>query len=199
MAKYQKFNGVYFYEEKERGYYRNSKLKDRMHRYVWRFYNGEIPEGYHVHHIDGNKGNNDIKNLELIYGSDHLSMHGKMYFENNKEKVRKNLKENAIPKASEWHKSEEGRKFHRELFKKGLSDFIENKVIKECIQCGKEYETINTEKPKFCSNKCKSKHRRESGVDDVTKSCENCGSSFVTNKYYKKETCSLSCTKELRR
>lgn len=36
------------------------------HRVVWSYYNGDIPEGMEINHIDGNKKNNRINNLELV-------------------------------------------------------------------------------------------------------------------------------------
>src|SRR3990167_7896753 len=42
-----------------------------MHRYVWEYYNGPIPESYEIHHKDFNKWNNEIENLELITKSEH--------------------------------------------------------------------------------------------------------------------------------
>lgn len=37
-----------------------------VHRLVWKLFNGEIPEGYEINHIDGNKSNNKLSNLELM-------------------------------------------------------------------------------------------------------------------------------------
>ena len=42
---------------------------------IWECVNGEKPEGYDVHHIDGNRQNNSIYNLELIEHSEHMSKH----------------------------------------------------------------------------------------------------------------------------
>jgi len=45
------------------------------HRVVWENHNGAIPDGYQVHHIDGNKLNNDISNLELVNPKEHKDKH----------------------------------------------------------------------------------------------------------------------------
>jgi hypothetical protein len=37
-----------------------------IHRLIWTVANGEIPEGMQVNHIDENKGNNSISNLNLM-------------------------------------------------------------------------------------------------------------------------------------
>ena len=53
--------------------YLNIKLwqkKKRIHKYihrlVWETFKGEIPQGYEVNHIDHNKHNNSLDNLELV-------------------------------------------------------------------------------------------------------------------------------------
>ena len=42
----------------------------RMHRLIWSSVNGEIPEGLQVNHIDENKENNSIYNLNLMTNSE---------------------------------------------------------------------------------------------------------------------------------
>jgi hypothetical protein len=37
-----------------------------VHRLVWSSFFGEIPDGYHVNHIDGDKSNNALSNLECV-------------------------------------------------------------------------------------------------------------------------------------
>ena len=41
------------------------------HVLVWEQHNGPIPEGYQIHHIDGDKSNNSIENLQLVSALDH--------------------------------------------------------------------------------------------------------------------------------
>ena len=40
----------------------------------------KISEGFHVHHLDGNHGNNDPLNLALMDGADHMRLHNRPGF-----------------------------------------------------------------------------------------------------------------------
>ena len=50
------------------GYLRMTIKGERtnVHRVIWQMFNGEIPEGMEVHHINGNKKDNHIDNLALL-------------------------------------------------------------------------------------------------------------------------------------
>jgi hypothetical protein len=45
------------------------------HRMVWEKEYGTIPAGHDIHHIDGDKQNNDITNLRCILRSEHARFH----------------------------------------------------------------------------------------------------------------------------
>lgn len=65
------FNGIKF-TLRNNGYYsRTDGDRGLMHRYVWEFYKSKIPAGYDIHHIDHNKENNKIENLELYTKAEH--------------------------------------------------------------------------------------------------------------------------------
>lgn len=53
---------------------RNGKT---IHRMVWEYYNGNVPEGYVIHHKDENKLNNSIDNLQLLTRKEHKIFHMK--------------------------------------------------------------------------------------------------------------------------
>ena len=64
--KYISYNGVDFCRDDKTGYYLNSGIHERLHRYVWEHEAGPIPPGFEVHHIDGDKANNSLDNLCLL-------------------------------------------------------------------------------------------------------------------------------------
>lgn len=212
MVKYDKskkhayFNNINFTRDESTGYYLSSiKVKDdkrqRLHVYVWEYYNSEVPKGYEVHHKDEDKYNNDISNLELLEDVEHRKVHA-ISLKNNKkrlERLRKHLNEVARPKASEWHKSKEGRRWH---VKQGKETWVNKEPIKYlCSNCGKEFESLNSyseESNRFCSNNCKSAWRRKKGYDNETRVCVICKNNFIANKYSKSQTCSRKCRGELR-
>lgn len=184
-------NGIKFKRDNKTGYYLSTinidNKRKRLHRYIWELFNGDIPKGYDIHHKDHNKDNNDISNLELLLKEQHREIHKKEITKQALENWKYNLERNARPKAIEWHKSFEGRKWHKEQYKISLGN--REKQIFKCANCGKEYECLNNGINKFCSNKCKSAFRRKSGVDDVERICVKCGRTFRINKYSKKQKC----------
>ena len=89
---YNHFNDVIWGDENMRTKFGNAKLQKNgyyqitsrkegnnckyLHRLLFEdFYGCEIPEGFNVHHIDGNKQNNCIMNLQLLRERDHVMIH----------------------------------------------------------------------------------------------------------------------------
>lgn len=192
----QIFNGITFIPD-DKGYYRaKTDFKLYMHRYVWEFYNTKIPEHYEVHHKDFDRSNNDISNLQLLSEIEHKKLHGTLLTEEQRNRKRINLNENARPKAIEWHKSEEGRAWHKEqITKQHQLGVFKHELI--CTNCGKSYVGEIKSKNTFCSNACKSAYRRKTGKDLDKRICEICGNTFLANKYKPTVTCSRSCACKL--
>lgn len=186
------YDGLIFVRDDKTGYYLNSKTHKRLHRYVWEKHNGKIPKGYDIHHIDHDKNNNDISNLRMMTQCEHMRLHGSELTEEQKQRMRENLTENARPKASEWHKSKEGREWHKIHGKQVAEQVEECEYI--CENCGKTYSAKPLGKNRFCCNACKSAYRRKLGMDDETRICAYCGKAFLANKYSKITHCSRTCT-----
>jgi hypothetical protein len=187
---HQEHFGKKFYLDKETGYWISTDYpRIRAHRWVYEYHYGPVEDGYHIHHIDGNKSNNDISNLKKLTEKDHLSMH--MTIERKKWAAERMSKIQHLTKA--WHASEEGKEWHSKHAKQTFARNSPEKSI--CDQCKKEFEIdkIDLKRTRFCSNKCKSKWRRDSGLDDIEIKCEKCGSLFMRNKYLKVRFCGKKC------
>lgn len=191
-------DGIYFYKESSSGYYlgnvaisgRKRRYPMRLHVYVWQKYNGEVPKGYHVHHKDENKDNNDISNLELLKAYDHLSHHASS--ETHIEFSRRNMNEIVRPAAIAWHKSEASKGFHETHYQNVTKEIWMAPVTKTCEVCGKEYTTTHAKAKtsKYCSNNCKATARRQRGDDKIPFTCSICGKTYMKFKYSKAQCCS---------
>jgi len=152
--KHQMFNGENFYLCGS--YYQHNGK--RLHRTVWEFHNGEIPKGYHIHHIDGDRNNNSIENLQMIEGKKHGHLHGKE--EARIEKSMENMKKAQV-EAKKWHGSQEGYAFHSQLGKKNFEN--RTPITYKCTYCGKEFQSkriFGENSNHFCHQNCKAAFRR---------------------------------------
>ena len=195
------FDGLVFIRDDKTGYYLNSKTHKRLHRYVWEKHNGKIPEGYDIHHIDGNKSNNDISNLQIMTKSEHIKLHWKNEVfrnshneleltEERKEQLRIRMQSIVRPKADIWHGSKCGIEWHKKHYEE-MKDQLHEKKEFVCKNCGKPFMSVRYG---FCCNACKSAYRRKMGYDNETRNCVYCGKEFTVNKYSKATHCSKKCT-----
>lgn len=187
----QKFDGVSYYRC---GPYFQRKGK-RLHRAVWEFHNGKIPDGCDIHHMDGNRANNDISNLQMLQGEEHGRLH--MSAPERIEKSRENIKRAAEADKS-WHKTEAGQAFHSKHAKEYWQQA--EPETHTCTNCGKEFQSFGRygQGNSFCSNNCKSAWRRKQGFDNEARTCPVCGETFVVNKYATKKYCSQGCARKAR-
>lgn len=195
--KFADFNGLHFCRDDKTGYYLNSNTSTRLHRCVWEYYNGKIPEGYEIHHIDHDKGNNEIENLAMLTEEEHHRIHAKEKTDEELQKLRENIVKTAIPAAVQWHKSKAGSVWHKAHYE-SMKNALHERKQRVCKQCGQPFMGTLNEKNVFCSNACKSAWRRESGIDNEQRICQYCKSAFTTNKYANRKYCSAECRRSYR-
>ena len=116
------FNGKTYRLMGARKYYLSSSAKNEERRHakglhvaIWEFYHHQkVPTECCIHHKDGNPFNNDINNLECVNKSEHFSKHSLNNWKNPEFRKLGVISLNNIRnKASEWHKSPEGLKWHQ--------------------------------------------------------------------------------------
>lgn len=190
MVIHQEHFGRKFYQDKKAGYWISVDFpRIRAHRWVWISVHGIIPKGYHIHHKNENKSDNRIENLELIEQGRHYRHH----YTEEKRQFSRELVEKIRPLTKEWHRSEEGIAWHK--YHAAKCKFGNWEPLKyTCQCCSKEYLSKKRSNSRFCSNNCKSKWRRDQGIDNVKIKCLNCGNEFEANKYAKRKYCSRKCS-----
>ncbi len=123
-----------------------------LHRDLWQEASGPIPEGWHVHHIDGDTFNNNLSNLFAMDGSEHISMHTRELIQAGALKPPSRA---ALERAAEWHRSDAGREWHRAHGKNSWAN--REWHARNCDECGQEYHTPYPTRSKFCHANCKAR------------------------------------------
>ena len=169
------FNG-YKWSRKPNGYYQSTvrctdgSRKNWLHQHVYELTNGEIPEGYEVHHIDEDKNNNSAGNLKLLTNEEHRAEHLEQdktngialaaYVADNFDEVQALAKKG---KSGEYI----GKRKRRKLPKAPL----------KCACCSTEFipSAKSRKDAKFCSNHCRDTWHKEHAKE---RECKECGAVF---------------------
>ena len=182
----QEFNGLRYWARVSKYYSRSTRRGGarRLHRDVWEYHNGPIPKGYHVHHKDTDRKNNQPDNLELRPASKHLSHHGKQGDHANWVAAQQRG-------AALWHGSEEGKEWHKEQYEKHCKAVLHKKVEHTCVVCGEKF--MAQAGAKTCSRRCRAKLERGRDSYRVEKTCATCGEKFMAPRFSRQKNCSREC------
>ena len=177
------FNGK-LYKSFADGHFARSSVY--LHREVYEYYCGEIPEGCVIHHKDFNPAINDIDNLQLLTVSEHQAIHN-IFKPRHEKKYKK-----TCPIC--------GREFEtRKILQVYCSNACaaakrseETRPVKICLSCGKEFKPRKGNRQKYCSNKCRYAAWRFHPKFMAEKNCVVCGKKFKPRKRGQKY-CSRGC------
>lgn len=145
---HQKFDGLTFYKDKKRGYYYTSL---GVHQMVWRYYCGNIPFDFNIHHVNENKDDNDVENLQMKNRSEHAREHGRRLEKKNFTCVVCGKNFAATGRVDTLTCSPKCR------VAKNRKPFKDKKEIRNCIICGKEFLTSKYRDHWTCSRYCANK------------------------------------------
>lgn len=131
----------------DKGYWYRYKggVKQYLHRYVWEQENGPIPRGWHVHHKDHDRSNNDPDNLVAMPAGKHMEYHYEEYTSRTDER------QCASCGATVYRKQRGGRAFQCRRCTRRAADRKRSQNIVVCEVCGTEF---TTRAGRFCSQRC---------------------------------------------
>lgn len=190
------FNGISYRLMGAKRYYLSQykSYKDRakakgLHVDIYEFYSEKkVRKGNHVHHKDGNPFNNYFENLEAVSVKEHrkLTNHKTEKLLNHLDRIR--------PLAVAWHKSNEGRLWHKH---NSLNRIVKNKRLK-CVVCEKSFWSKFSD-AQYCSARCFEDKYKYHIKWTIHKNCEWCKKEFITKTRTtsKTKTCSVSCKTRL--
>lgn len=182
---YQSFNGLNYRKRKYGHFYRGRG--QALHRDVWQHFFGDIPVGYEIHHIDGDKANNDISNLKCLPQSEHRKLHAPDH----------------VPLIFETFtcincgKTYTARSAWKNCFCSKKCHYQYHTEERMCSVCGKKFKGYEYRGQKFCSRECASKARTLAAMEKRT--CPECGQTFIAKKSEAKICCSRKCARAHRK
>ena len=164
-------------------YYCETKSTKRIyHRDVWEYYNGAIPKGYVIHHVDFNPLNNDISNLVCITPVEHSKIHYQHNLGAISEKRMQQIRAKNGYTKENW----------KERRKKSIKTVQEKRGI--CQECGKPFTVTNVHQ-KYCSPNCRKRANTRASQKEYI--CEYCGKHFMASSYYERKACSTECAHKI--
>jgi hypothetical protein len=135
----------------------------KLHRDVWTSAFGQIPKGCHIHHRDSDPSNNQLSNLECVPANKHLSDTWRIRAERGDE-GHGVFNETARERAAEWHRSEEGRLWHKRHAQRVKSWTKWKREDRPCDHCGTVFQALvrkSGHSQRFCSEVCKAANYRK--------------------------------------
>lgn len=160
---HQEFNGKRYGLYKSNRYYRRTvstngkKTTASLHREVWEYHNGAIPDNLVIDHIDRDRHNNDISNLRLVTwkgNRDNMS-------EENKQKSRDRLAKYNSLQTGKWWQDEDRKKKRAESLSSSWS--TREPIQKVCILCGNIFYAKHNV-AKYCSKECRQENYFKNGI-----------------------------------
>lgn len=128
----------------------------KLHRDVWAGAFGPVPRDCHIHHRDADPANNRLDNLECIPAREHMAL----TFENSRGRrsARGWFSDAARDAAADWHKSDEGRLWHKRHAERSKSWLKWKREERACPQCGKLFDALirkSGHAQVYCHSNCK--------------------------------------------
>lgn len=167
---------------------------ESLHREIWKDIHGPIPTGCDIHHADLDPLNNDPSNLVCVTRAEHRAIHGPTRTQEDYDQHLAAIR----PLATEWHRSEEGRAWHREHGSKMWDGpgFEYRTIV--CAQCGEEFQSRSPNPVALCSTKCRNLNMVVAERHQEDRVCPECAGTFRISKYMRTVYCGRSCASKVK-
>ena len=156
---HKKFNGIVYRKDCKIGRY---TTEIPLHRAVWHYFNGEIPSGCNIHHIDFDKNNDDISNLTMLTYSEHWKIHAPINGAGHRTKMTTFVCDAC---GKEYEAVNTGNNRYCSAYcRNKYRSTVKNQGTFICQYCGKEFQAYKYNKSrvrKFCSVDCSHQYRQE--------------------------------------
>lgn len=189
-----KCEGITYRRNKKTGHY-DSYLA--LHRFIWIYFNGEIPSGFDIHHKNENPGDNEIHNLKMLTKSEHCKIHNDIAH----NQALNNYITRQCPVCGKSFT------FPKYATRKYCSTACSDKAhtinkldIRICPVCGKSFHVRKSLKQIYCSRTCayKTKNKRKR-LKYIVLKCPICGKEFESKMCSHQKYCSRKCFYEARK
>jgi len=181
-----------------RVYYQSLKRRKCLHIAIWEHHNKRpCPDGWHVHHRDGDPFNNDPGNLEALSPEDHDAAHrelGDCEWRTSPEWLAHLA--DIRPLAAAWHRSPEGRAWHVEHGARTWADRAPS-AERSCEQCEERFTPMQGH-ARWCSKVCRERWYDANRTYHKPAICECCGGQYLRRKRTVRY-CSRACGARARR
>lgn len=155
----QWFNGRRYRLHKNQRYYKTSIKKKNvyLHRAVWEYHNGAIPEGLMIDHIDRDRSNNNISNLRLVTPKGNRAN----ISDEHKEMYRQRMINYNSQQSGKWWQDKERSAKRAENLSKSWAN--RPMIAKVCLLCSKGFEAKHNSAV-YCSKECRQENYFRRGV-----------------------------------
>lgn len=195
-GKQQRFDGIIY---KKRNHDQHYFRQAGIYRDVWQYYNGEIPDGYVIHHVDENPDNNAIENLQCMTQAEHRRLHN--------ENLTRDFKEfTCVVCGKTFTAMNLGiNKYCSEHCRQRGGYLARKTELRYCEFCGEPFFTAPTWEQQFCSPHCARKANADQSIANLPKNtkqlkpktCPACGEIFQPH-HAKQICCSRKCAMQIR-
>lgn len=151
MAEHIFFNGRKYYRTPS-GYWQSSYPRPTklLHVAVWEATNGEVPEGCVIHHVDRDKSNNAIENLQCLTISEHCTLHAREQGQSSQS-----IHCICVQCGSSFLAHHHDAKFcSTKCYNRWYREHNDCNEERFCVRCGKPFKTRKDTATKYCSGKC---------------------------------------------